>query len=403
MRFNLNPYLTQSIHETLATSISIVRIVRAELRRTEGMSQSKVKFVTYLLVFSMMLSILPSYGDAGQAFLGAAEKRITTTGLVVNGGLLEFAGVFFTSWGTNAYSEPSTSESLQLLRQQVGPGWLSIPIVWEMPNKTATEIRRSGSTVSNERLVETIQIAQSMGFKIKLHLLCDSEDGTWRAQIEPANWHEWFKNYRTFVNTYGQIAEEYGVQMISVGAELRSSVGFEMEWRETIRQVREEYHGLLVYGANHDSSYKPGAREWNLVKWWDALDYAGIDGYFELAKTSNPTMDELITSWEEYGTEIQTWQATIGKPVIMDEIGYKSEVGGNLGLTYKSGIYDSEVQSNCIESFFRVFWNKVWFAGVFWWGWSFNPSTGGEGDLSIILNNKPAAQTLKNWFSSVRH
>jgi len=346
-------------------------------------------FLAFAVISLMLISSWPSTSGT------SGDHSISITGYISTW----IAGVFFTSWGTNAYSEPKTTESLQLLKEQANPSWLSIPIVWEMPNRTSNLVERSNATVSDERLIQVIQKIKLLGLKIKLHLLCDPQDGVWRAQIEPSNWTEWFDNYRKFVNYYARIAEEYGVQMISIGAELRSTVTHENEWRDTINQTRGIYHGLLTYGANHDSSYKPGEREWDLVKWWDALDYAGIDGYFELTNKTSPTIDELVAGWEKYRGEIQAWQAIHGKPVIMDEIGYKSEEGGSIGLMYKSGIYSSEEQSNCMEAFFRVFRHEEWVAGVFCWGWSYDPNSGGAGDLTILLNNKPAVQILKNWFS----
>jgi hypothetical protein len=50
----------------------------------------------------------------------------------------------------------------------------------------------------------------------------------------------------------------------------------EDEWRALISNIRKVYSGKLIYAANFHEEYEH-------VKFWDALDYIGVQAYFSLA------------------------------------------------------------------------------------------------------------------------
>ena len=79
-----------------------------------------------------------------------------------------------------------------------------------------------------------------------------------------------------FVPAMGNDAQAQGVELMCVGTELTSSVRYEARWREVIARVRSVYEGPLTYAANWHDEYLD-------IKFWDALDYAGLDPYFPLS------------------------------------------------------------------------------------------------------------------------
>ena len=138
------------------------------------------------------------------------------------------------------------------------------------------------------------------------------------------------------------------------------------------------------------------------VPFWGLLDYVGINAYFPLSTAQTPSVAELVTGWSSYnvGTvrnwtqEIETLQATVNKPVIFTEIGYQSidYAAKNPSNDYVEP-YNGLGQANCYEAALRVFANKPWFAGIFWWGWS-PENAGGAGNTYYTPQNKPAQSVL---------
>ena len=67
-----------------------------------------------------------------------------------------------------------------------------------------------------------------------------------------------------------------------------------------------------------ENSPTPALHEVQNVKWWEALDYIGVDAYYPLPTASeNPSVDDLEAAWisggyltgfkklsEEYGRQI---------------------------------------------------------------------------------------------------
>ncbi len=322
-------------------------------------------------------------------------------------------GVMFTSYGVNAFAEPQTSTSLLKLRRQVNPSWIGLNVPWFMANKNSTNISRyegAGGTVNDARLLETIRKAKDLGFKVKVHLIVDSLDKVWRGQITPSDWNLWFASYRAFVNYYAQLfgniyARLCGdqVDMLCIGCEMKTATPFDSQWRRIIAEARSYYDGPLTYSANHDSDVSLPNREWSYITWWDALDYAGIDGYFELTNSVSPTLDELIQAWQTYRSEIESWFDRIQIPLIFGEIGFKSRSGGNISVMYNSGIGDAEEQADCMKSFFCVFHRVLYrFKGLFWWNWSYDDASITVDDQGTSINNKPSTEVLRYWYQRLK-
>ena len=102
--------------------------------------------------------------------------------------------------------------------------------------------------------------------------------------------------------------------------------------------------------------------------------------------------------------EIETWQATINKPVIFTEFAYPSV---DYAACTKSPSFSStepynpQAQANYYEAALQVFANKPWFAGMFWWAWSTDPNTGRGSDptnydsvIDFTPQNRPAQSVL---------
>jgi hypothetical protein len=180
------------------------------------------------------------------------------------------------------------------------------------------------------------------------------------------DWKSWFSKYQAFILDYARLAEELKMPMLCVGTELEKTSTKEKEWRAVIAEVRKVYSGKLTYAANFT--------EFEQVKFWDALDYIGVQAYFSLAKNHNPSLAELTKSWNTHLPQIEKLIRKFKKPVLFTEIGYCNTVDAAVQPWVwpnerKETELSQEVQALCYEAFFQTAWKKDWLAGVFFWKW----------------------------------
>ena len=104
----------------------------------------------------------------------------------------------------------------------------------------------------------------------------------------------WFSNYKKKLIKYAKKAELYKVELFSLGMEFKTLAikKYEDKWIDIIEEIREVYSGKLIYCANWDS-YKN-------VPFWKHLDYIGIDAYFPLGTTKDPSVSKIKAGWSRF-------------------------------------------------------------------------------------------------------
>ncbi len=336
----------------------------------------KVAKLTSLLIVCSLLSTCPS-----------VYANIRTEGLQ--------KGVCYATWTKDSFSTKYSDESLSRMAE-IGVEYVSIVVTYYQEKYNSTEIRPTDLSPSDSSVRHVIKRAHKLGLKVMLkpHIdLIDQYDGTyWRADIGFSNqnaWEEWFSEYTKFILHYAKMADDYGVEILCIGTELTFTTIKDDLWRGVISEVKSEYSGQLVYAANWDN--------YRNIKFWDALDYVGIDAYFPLTNKPDPSMDELKEGWLKWKDEIETWLVDINKPVIFTEIGYPSTSHAPY-TPWKSGSYGNanlEIQAKCYESFFETIWGSPWLAGVYWWKWGTNIYSGGKHNRQFTPQNKPAEKILE--------
>lgn len=119
----------------------------------------------------------------------------------------------------------------------------------------------------------------------------------------------------------------------------------------------------------------------------------------------DPTLQELKQGWINIISHIETWRATehatVNKPVIFTEIGYRGGNGTNIepwNWTAPLPI-DLQEQIDCYEAAFQTLWNKNWFYGFYWWLWLTDPRVGGPNDNQFTPQNKPVQYLITSWYS----
>ncbi len=246
---------------------------------------------------------------------------------------------------------------------------------------------------------EMLQCARRQDLKVMLKphvwVMGDGWPGEFDLPTE-ADWKEWEVTYRAYIMTYARIADSLGAEMFAIGTEFRiPAVQRDAYWRSLIKEVRGVYNGKLTYASNWDNYDK--------VKFWDELDYIGVDAYFPISSEVTPEVSELEKGWEDEFEKLRTFSSTFGKPILFTEYGYQSldKAAGNhweIDKTHHS--INMEVQANAYQAIFNKFWREDWFAGGFFWKWHLREDYGGPENPNFTPQGKLAEEVIRSHFKS---
>lgn len=225
-------------------------------------------------------------------------------------------------------------------------------------------------------------------------LLNNSGSKDWRGIIQPPSWDNWFAQYTDFIVKMAHIAQDCDVDVLCVGSELLSTETFRDRWLDVIGQVRRQYRGKLTYSANWD--------HYDVVSFWDQLDYIGMNNYNELAGGHGASLATLLKAWEPIKRDILAFARKQKKPFMFTEVGWH-----NLDNTIKEpwnyvaqGAIDHQEQARAYESFVQT-WKGVpneEFMGAFVWEWRPGGKPTDHGSYS--LQGTPSLDIVRRWMTA---
>ncbi|MFH1305208.1 MAG: discoidin domain-containing protein [Candidatus Omnitrophota bacterium] len=275
-------------------------------------------------------------------------------------------GAIYTSWMADELALPASDISLAHIKES---GFDSVAIMIPAYQKEidSEEIfvndSPDGDTPTIEALAQAVETCHRLGLRVQVKPHVDPRTSEARINIIPSE--KWFDSYEKFVVTYARFAQDNKAELFSVGTELEATT-FETwngRWNRIIEKVREEYKGLLTYSANWT--------EYKEVPFWDKMDFVGIDAYFPLTDSDEPSLDELIKAWEAKADEIEEWlkeKNLTEKGVLFTEVGYPSARGASRQPWVAiSDIEDQKAQADCFSAMFQVMTKRAWFKGYYIW------------------------------------
>jgi len=294
------------------------------------------------------------------------------------------------------YSEDPNWSYVDMLDEMKAVGTSHVAIVVPYYIKTSKDVdifKHPRFSVPMHTVERTINDARKRGMKIFLFPILrveDKSDGGWRGTLTPQDKDAFYANYLNYILDFARLAERLEIPLFSIGSELSSLDVDTPRWRHIIAQVRAVYNGKLTYSANWD--------HYEEVLFFNDLDYAGVTGYFELAKeAADPTLEELTQAWGQVKDRLMRWQKQVQKPLILTEVGYLSQKG-TAAWPWKEGAdeaLDLEIQRRCYEAFFRVWGGEQRLAGAYIWNWF---GWGGRDSKEYTPRGKPAARELAKWY-----
>jgi hypothetical protein len=284
------------------------------------------------------------------------------------------SGASVRAWTPPEFSSRASDDALRALRD-TGTTTAVLIVPWYMATATSTALTRGAETPTDSSLRHGIAQARRLGMRVVLKLHIDVVDGCFRGAIAPASVDQWFTSYRRFLEHYTELARQARVSALVIGTELTSMSRYTPRWRRLVAGARVRFPGQLTFAANQIE----GAES---VRFWDALDYLGIDAYMPLATNEDvsPSVDQLVSAWTSFthkGTrrhyyhEIASLHERTGKPVLFTELGYRSA----LGCAIEPWDWQStraaaqEEQAHAYEAAYRVWSGVPWLDGIYWWDW----------------------------------
>ncbi len=260
----------------------------------------------------------------------------------------------------------------------------------------------SASNENDESVVHTSRVARQFGMRVMLKPHLWLGRGNWPGSIEmnnAADWDTWFDHYYRWIIHYALLAETSDIDMLCVGVELvKATVGREDRWLELFRHIRRVYRGQLVYAANWGDEFEK-------VTFWGALDFIGVDCYYPLSKSSEPTDDELARGTHEVLARLRTVAERYQRPLLLTEAGFTSQVepwSDPHHRDYSSDV-DLQAQERCYRVFCEGLENAAWVNGVYWWKWPSDLSVGGADHNGFTPAGKPAEAVVQKWFRRWAH
>lgn len=313
--------------------------------------------------------------------------------------------------GVSWVAGDSVSEDQIATLAQTHVSWISqTPFGWQAAyNKPEIGLNTAPSRAwwgeSDQGLIHTTRLARKQGIKtlLKPHLWLRDRSGKWLGDIKmenEADWKAWFENYRRFILHYAVLAEKEKIEALCIGTELhQAAVSQEQAWRQLIRDIRQVYTGQLTYAANWYLEYEQ-------VKFWDALDFIGVQAYFPLTQNQNPDLAELKKGWKNHLPALARLARKYNKALVFTEAGYKSTPDAAIQpWAWPRRGQDppdpqsEQTQANCYEAMFQSVWNQPWFGGMFIWKWYPRVRDNGRDHYDFTPQHKPAVKILAAWYT----
>jgi len=228
---------------------------------------------------------------------------------------------------------------------------------------TSSDVHADPSkTPSDEFLHGFIAAAHQRDLAVMVRPLIDDtplmKAGHWRGQLQPSNPDAWYAAYKTLMVKYAGIAQAEDGEVFDIGTELSSLQNNTPPWLDLIAAVRVVYTGQLTYSNNWGGPYPA---------FGSALDFASVDAFYPLTAPHGASVAQLISAWHQWTPLLTQMQASLGKPVVLTELGTTSEPdsyrtpydwhhGGGVSLEAQRRYYAASCQAL-----------KPLVGGMYWW------------------------------------
>ncbi len=208
---------------------------------------------------------------------------------------------------------------------------------------------------------------------------------------------EWENNYKTYLIYLATLSDSLGVEMLSIGTELKTYTSHHPEFFiGLITEIRKVFKGKLTYAANWD--------EYENITFWNKLDFIGVDAYFPLSDKKTPSVKELEKLWDPITLKLKSISLKHEKKIIFTEYGYKSidfaaYKQWEFENTPKTEKINFNAQINAYTALYNSIWKEDFIAGGFVWKW-YNDYEMNKNNSDYTPQKKPTLTLIKKEYEN---
>lgn len=235
-------------------------------------------------------------------------------------------------------------------------------------------------------------------------------------------WAQYYKVRREYLLDMARIAQEAGVEAMSIGAAYDTLAAFTdwgsapeeswAKWVEDIKEVKRIYKGKIYYDFNPTGSlkdsYSVDMKKFKPVL--DEVDFIGISWWKGISDEDTPSLEELEkNAGNQFDQYLKPIYENTGKPLVLISIAFPSADGGSTGKyawnsravdvwkpadnTYN----DFQEQADVYEAVMRAVADRPWIVGTYPFGfWRHD-----QQDKGHNIRGKPAEEVLKKWYGAI--
>jgi hypothetical protein len=221
--------------------------------------------------------------------------------------------------------------------------------------------------------------------------------GSWPGDVRMSNdrdWTAWWRSYRRYILHHAVLASWAGADLFSVGVELSKTVDREAEWRDLIASTRLFFPRAVTYSGNWYGDVEN-------VKFWDRLDYVGIDTYFPLAASPQASRADLDKGAAEVAAKLAALSRRAGRPVLLTEVGFAAHKAAWMAPHTEGGEYSEEDQAMAYQALFKALARQPWLAGTFVWKAFSGPASDSSHEADFRFIGRKAEGEIRKYFGKV--
>lgn len=283
----------------------------------------------------------------------------------------------------------------------INANWIAIcPFAFLSENSSEIQYNTSRNWWGDTRLGLIDQIKKAKQNKLKVlvkpHFWVMNKGWAGDFDLSGKAKLEWENNFKTYLIYLAKLSDSLKVEMLSIGTELKTyTIRHPEFFKNLIFEVRKVYKGKLTYAANWD--------EYENIKFWDQLDYIGIDAYFPLCESKTPGIFEMEKRWKEIGVKMKSVSLKFDKKIVFTEYGYKSiDYSANKQWEFENTPKNENInfisQINAYTALYNSIWKESFIVGGFIWKW-YNDYEMGKDNSDYTPQKKPVIKIIKNQYS----